>query len=91
MSEVKDCPVPLQLEHTTRLVRIEEGLRTLTDQQVSNSKKLDDMHKALVGDVATPGLGGRVDRLEQNANRNAWWLRTIGAAAIAALFGWVKK
>ena len=66
----------------------------VTDRLAGIEAKLDRITEALAGDIrdpSKPGITTRLDRLEQDRDRQKMWTGWIGAAAVTAVVATATK
>lgn len=68
-----------------RMARSEEILEVLRDESKEQTKMLRGIWNTIHGENESPGIKGRLDRLEQTDARRTWWFRTAVGGSIAAI------
>lgn len=82
-----ECPDVQRVDCAREFESLGGRVTGLTEQQQSNSKKLDAIHESIVGTGEKPGLAGRVRSLEELESRRSWLVRAI----VVAVLGLIAK
>jgi len=72
-------------------VRLGHAVERLDRVEAKLELLLEKLDRTLMGDLSSPGVILRLDRVEQTVERSRWFARAILGAAISALVGtiWV--
>ena len=71
--------------------KLDALLALLTSHAADDKQQFLEFHALLLGQNETPGLKGRLDRLEQTEASRRWHVRALWTAIVGAVVAYLSK